>query len=269
MFAITQKYSILDTDISIIAIACIAFFAGFIDSIVGGGGLVQVPAMFIIFPHFAVPQIIGTNRFASFAGTSVAGYQYAKKVAIPWRTVFYAGIGAAVMSFLGATISSLIDAAILKPIMLVLMTLIAIYTYRNKDFGQIEITELATKKIHYYGILIGSLAGFYNGFIGPGTGSLLVFGFVSVVGYNFLMASGVSKIVNVVADVSSLIFFLFKGFVVFKIAIPMMVCNMLGSYLGSKMAISRGNAFVRMVFLVVVFGLILRFGYDIVKVMTF
>ncbi|WP_337043925.1 sulfite exporter TauE/SafE family protein [Emticicia sp. 17c] len=245
-------------------ISCIAaFFAGFIDSIVGGGGLVQVPALFILFPHYSVPQVIGTNRFASFMGTAVAGYQYARKVQIPWRTVIFAGIGAAVLSYLGALISSRMSAQILKPTILVLMTLIALYTYRKKELGQHEKLRFALASVPFYGLLIGMATGFYNGFVGPGTGSLLVFGFVSIIGYSFLSASAIAKVVNVIADVSSLIFFVTKGFVMFQIALPMMLCNMLGSYAGSKIAILRGNSFVRIIFLIVVFGLILRFGYDV------
>ncbi len=252
--------------LDIIFFACLAaFVAGFIDSIVGGGGLVQAPALFILFPSYSVPQIIGTNRFASFMGTAVAGYQYSKKVKIPLKTVLYAGIGAGTMSYLGALMSSLMSDAILKPTILILMTLIAIYTYRKKDLGQVEKHRFELSKIPLYGLLIGITTGFYNGFVGPGTGSLLVFGFVSFIGYNFLTASAISKVVNVIADICSLVFFVSKGFVVFKVALPMMVCNMVGSYVGSRMALLRGNSFVRIVFLVVVFGLILRFGYDILK----
>lgn len=109
--------------------------------------------------------------------------------------------------------------------------------------------------------------GFYNGFVGPGTGSLLVFGFVSIIGYSFLSASAISKVVNVIADIASLFFFISKGFVMFKIAFPMMICNMAGSYVGSKIAILQGNSFVRLIFLIVVFGLIVRFGYDVWQIL--
>ncbi|RYU95204.1 sulfite exporter TauE/SafE family protein [Emticicia agri] len=249
-------------------IACIAaFFAGFIDSIVGGGGLVQVPVLFILFPGYSVPQIIGTNRFSSFMGTAVAGYQYAKKVKIPWKTVIYSGIGAAVMSYTGALLSSMMSARILKPTILILMTVIAIYSYRKKDLGQEEKLRFSLQVIPFCGLLIGMTTGFYNGFVGPGTGSLLVFGFVSIIGYSFLSASAISKVVNVIADIASLIFFISKGFVMFQIAFPMMICNMAGSYVGSKIAILRGNAFVRVIFLIVVFGLIFRFGYDVLQIL--
>lgn len=241
-----------------------ALLAGFIDSIVGGGGLVQAPALFILFPHFSVSQVIGTNRFASFLGTGVAGYQYAQKVKIPWRLVLITALGTATMSYLGATVASYMKAEILKPIILLLMTAIAIYTFFNKSLGQHEKVTLSIVRLQWYALLIGMAIGFYNGFVGPGTGSLLVFAFVSVIGFQFLKASAFAKIINVVADVASLVFFIWKGFVLFEIALPMMACNILGSYLGSRLALLRGNAFVRIVFLVVVFGLILRFGYDVI-----
>jgi uncharacterized protein len=252
-------------DISILYASAAALLAGFIDSIVGGGGLVQVPSLFILYPQFSVPQVVGTNRFASFLGTSMAGYQYAKKVTVPWRVVVIAGICAAVMAYLGATFASLVKAEVLKPIILLLMSAIAIYTFSNKTLGQNEKPALLAKHLTIYAVLIGSLSGFYNGFVGPGTGSLLVFGFVSIIGFGFLKASATSKIVNVISDIASLVFFIWQGYVQFKIAIPMMFCNIVGSFFGSRMAILKGNGFVRTFFLCVISALILRFGYDIFR----
>ncbi len=242
-----------------------AFLAGFIDSIVGGGGLVQVPAFFILFPQLSVPQIIGTNRLASAAGTALAAWTYARTVTIPWKTVLFAGVGAATMSYTGSTVQSLLPSAALKPIILVLIVAIAIFTYRKKNFGQHEDIRPAAEQVPWYALAIGMTLGFYNGFVGPGTGSLLVFAFVSVIGYSFLRASALSKMVNVIGDSSSLVFFLFHGYILFHIALPMMVCNMGGSYAGSRLAILRGNAFIRKVFIVVVAGIVLRFGWDVVK----
>ena len=176
-----------------IIFACLAaLLAGFVDSIVGGGGLVQVPALFILFPHFSVPQVIGTNRFASFVGTSVAGYQYARKVEVPWRVVLVAAVGTAIMSYLGATIARYMKAEVLKPLILVLMTAIAIYTYSNKKLGHHESLPVSLVRLQWYALLVGMATGFYNGFVGPGTGSLLVFGFVSLIGYEFLRASAIA-----------------------------------------------------------------------------
>ncbi len=216
-----------------------AFLAGFIDSIVGGGGLVQIQAFFVLYPNLSVPNIIGTNRLASAVGTSVAAWNYSRTVAIRWRTVLWAGGAAAVTSYLGATVQSLLPSSVLKPLILVLIVAIAVYTYRKKDFGQSDAFQGAEGDIPKWAAGIGVVLGFYNGFIGPGTGSLLVFGFVSVVGYSFLKASAISKVINVVADTSSLIFFFMHKYILFHLALPMMVCNVAGSFLGSQMVVLR------------------------------
>lgn len=251
-------------DYTLILLCFFAFLAGFIDSIVGGGGLVQVPAFFVLYPTLSVPNIIGTNRLASAVGTSVAAWNYWRTVPIPWKTVLYAAVGAAMLSYLGATLQSRLPSQVLKPVILVLIIAIAVYTYLKKEFGQTEHFRVAEARIPWYALGIGMVLGFYNGFIGPGTGSLLVFGFVRIIGYSFLTSSAISKIVNVVADVTSLIFFLAHKYVLFHLALPMMACNVAGSYLGSHMAMLRGNSFIRKVFIVVVIGIVARFAWDIV-----
>jgi uncharacterized protein len=252
-------------DLPLILLCFFAFVAGFVDSIVGGGGLVQVPAFFILYPQLPVPAVIGTNRFASAFGTSVAAGNYLRIIKVPWKTVAIAGGCAAMASYFGATLQSLFPSYVLKPLILALIIAIAAYTYRNKHFGQENAFRVPAAKIPFYAGSIGAALGFYNGFIGPGTGSLLVFGFVSVIGYSFLNASAISKVVNVIADVSSLIFFILNKYVLFHLAVPMLVCNVAGSYLGSRMAVLRGNVFIRKVFLVVVAGIIVRFAWDVLK----
>ncbi|MGI9160008.1 MAG: sulfite exporter TauE/SafE family protein [Saprospiraceae bacterium] len=239
-----------------------AFIAGFIDSIVGGGGLVQVPAFFVLYPQLPVPNVIGTNRLASAVGTSVAAWNYSRTAPIPWRTVWWAAGAASICSYTGATVQGLLPASLLKPLILLLIIAIAVYTYLKKDFGHRESLR-APAQIGWYAAAVGGVLGFYNGLVGPGTGTLLVFGFVSVVGYSFLRASAIAKVTNVAADVSSLVYFFMNKYVLLHIALPMMVCNVAGSYLGSRMAVLRGNAFVRKVFLVVVAGIIARFAYDV------
>lgn len=249
-----------------LALLCaFGFLAGLVDSIVGGGGLVQMPAFFILYPQLSVSHIVATNRLASAVGTAVAAWNYSRKVAIPWRTVLFAGAGAALCSYLGATLQSRMPSAVLKPIILVLIILIAFYTFRKKDLGHTEHFKVPVEKIPLWAIGIGAALGFYNGFVGPGTGSLLVFGFVSIIGYSFLSASALSKVVNVIADVASLVFFIAHKYVLFHITLPLMVCNVAGSYLGSHLAMLRGNAFIRQIFLVVVGGIVLRFAWDVVK----
>ena len=250
-------------DLPLTFLCLAAFVAGFIDSIVGGGGFVQVPAFFILYPQLGVPYVIGTNRVASAVGTSVAAWNYLRQVKVPWKTVLFAGAGASVASYLGATVQSMIPNTVLKPLILFIIVVIAIYTYRNKTLGQEAVFKVPPEKVPLYALGIGVTLGFYNGFIGPGTGSLLVFAFVGVMGYNFLGASAISKIVNVVADVSSLTFFFANKYILFHLALPMMLCNMSGAYLGSQMAMLRGNRFIREVFLVGIAAKIARFAWDV------
>lgn len=255
-------------DWPLIALSGFAFLAGFIDSIVGGGGLVQVPAFFVLYPQLSVPNIIGTNRVASAFGTSVAAINYIRSIKIPWKVVGVAALGSMSCSYLGAYLQSMLSAEVLKPIILVLIIAIAIYTFKKKDFGQ-EENPPAPRRLLLFAFLVGMVMGFYNGLIGPGTGSLLVFGFVRVTGYNLLRASGMAKIINVVTDVSSLTYFFIHKYILFHIALPMLVCNMAGAFLGSRLAILKGNQFVRIFFLVVIVLVILRFGWDVWKIFDF
>ena len=241
-----------------------ALFAGFIDAVVGGGGLVQVPLLLILFPELSHVQVIASNRFASLAGTSVAAYQYIKMIGVDSSVVLATGITAAIASFSGTFVMELIKPEVFKPLLLVIIIVLAVYTFLKKDFGHVHAVKYSGNQFLVVCALIGAVIGFYNGFIGPGTGSLFVFAFVSVAGLNFLHASASSKIVNAIADVASLVGFLLNGAVVFKIALPMMVFNMLGGYIGSKAAILKGNVFIRYVFLLVISILIIRLGRDVI-----
>jgi uncharacterized protein len=251
-------------DYWLLLFACMgAVFAGFIDAVVGGGGLVQVPLLLLLFPELSHVQVIATNRFASLAGTLVAAVQYSRSIAVDTSAILITGIASALSSFGGTFVMSLIKPSIFKPALLVIITILAVFTFIKKDIG-VKDEQVRKKKTPVLILmLIGLLIGFYNGFIGPGTGVLLVFSFVSLIGMNFLKASAVSKIINAIADAASLVGFLISKSVVFKIAIPMMLSNMLGSYIGSKMAILKGSQFVRFIFLLVIFILMIRLGWDI------
>ena len=240
-----------------------ALFSGFIDAVVGGGGLVQVPLLLILFPELSHVQIIATNRFASVAGTCVAAFHYVRSVGIDVAVVVVAGITSALSAFGGTFVMKLIPPDVFKPILLCIIILLAVYTFLKKDLGAEHLPKYEGKKLLFVSALIGLVLGFYNGFIGPGTGTLLVFSFVSIAGMSFIKASSSSKVINAIADGASLIGFFLSKSVVFKIAIPMMVCNMLGGYIGSKAAILKGNSFIRTVFLIVIVLLILRLAKDI------
>ena len=240
-----------------------ALFAGFIDAVVGGGGLIQVPLLLILFPQYTHVQVIATNRFASLAGTSVAAFHYIRSVGVDTAVVVTAGITSAITAFAGTFVMKLIAPEVFKPVLLIVIVLLAVYTFIKKDFGIDHLPKYKVVKLLIVCGLIGTALGFYNGFIGPGTGSLLVFSLVSIAGMSFLHASSSAKIINAIADAASLVGFFMSKAVVFKIAIPMMVCNMLGSYIGSKAAILKGSAFIRYIFILVMVILIARLGWDV------
>lgn len=240
-----------------------ALLAGFIDAVVGGGGLIQVPLLFVLFPQFSPVQAIATNRFASVAGTSVAAFHYIRSVGVDASVVMAAGIASSITAFSGTFVMRLIAPDVFKPILLMVIVLLAIYTFIKKDFGIDHAPKYSGKKLWFVAAAIGAVIGFYNGFIGPGTGSLLMFAMVSVAGMSFLHASSYSKIINAISDTASLIGFILAKAIVYKVALPMMACNILGGYIGSKTAIKKGNNFIRYIFLLVIGILIIRLSKDI------
>jgi uncharacterized membrane protein YfcA len=242
-----------------------SFIAGFVDAVVGGGGLLQVPLLFILFPNTIHTSIIATNRFASFAGTVVAVFGYLKKIRINKKAIFFACAFATVASFGGVFIMQQLSTAVFKPMLLLILVGLLLYTIFFGQMGIVGKEKFKGKSLWLAFSLIGLILGLYNGVIGPGTGTLLVFALVQFVGLNFLQASANAKIINAVADGASLIAFLFQKVIMFQVAIPMMLTNMLGAYIGSKLALKKGNHFIRIFFILMLMLLIGRFAWDIFK----
>ncbi|KAA9327564.1 TSUP family transporter [Hymenobacter busanensis] len=252
--------SILDTTLLLLCAA--AFLAGFIDSIVGGGGLIQLPAMLLLLKGVPVPTVLGTGKISSLAGTTAAFRRYAGHVPIRWPAVGSAAVAAGIFSFLGARVVSLLPSELLRPLVLGLLVVIAVYTFWRKDFGSIHAPRLSAQREPLYGVLVGVGLGFYDGFFGPGTGSFLLFAFVGLFGYDFLSASASAKLVNMATNFASVLFFAYTGQIIWHIAVPMAVCNMLGSTLGARLAVRSGVGFVRVLFLVVVCAIIAKLAFD-------
>lgn len=247
--------------VQLITLCLFSFLAGFIDSIVGGGGLIQLPALLAVLPNTPIPLLMGTNKLSSIAGTSVAAISFARIVRVNLFTIT-AAIAAFIFSFIGARTVSIIRPDILRPTILLLLTVVAIYTFLKKDFGRQHVFKHGKKQI-VLAAIIGMCLGFYDGFLGPGTGSFLIFAFVGVLGFDFLRASAAAKIVNFSTNLSALIYFSSTNNVIYHIALPMALCNIFGAIIGTKLAIVKGNAFIRTVFLVVVSVLMIKLAYDI------
>lgn len=243
----------------------LAFLAGFIDSVVGGGGLVQLPALFILFPGIPMPTLMGTNKFAGFSGTALATTRYLKQTNVPWKSLWPAIITALIFSFLGARVISHIHKDDIKILVIILLVIVAVYTFFKKEFGLHHAPKLNALKTAVYSALTGAVLGFYDGFFGPGTGSFLIVVFISLFGFNFLIASASAKLVNCATNISALSYFIITGQINYPLAISVAVFNMGGSFIGSKMAIKRGSAFVRTFFLIIVTLMIVKMGYDYVQ----
>ncbi len=175
-----------------------------------------------------------------------------------------AAVVALVLSFAGARTVSFLSAAVLKPLVLVLLIVVAICTFARKDLGRLHAPRFAARHEVWIGLLIGAVIGFYDGFFGPGTGSFLIFLFVGLLGFDFLTASASAKVINLATNLSAVVYFAATDRILYGYAVPMGVCNLLGSILGARMAMWRGNRFVRWFFLVVVGALILRYGWEVV-----
>lgn len=251
-------------DITTLILLCIAAFAaGFVDAIVGGGGLIQLPIALILLPTYPVAAVIGSLKIPSFSGTSFAVYHYLKKVQMNWKLLSMMMLIAFCSAFAGSQLLTMVHNDFMKPILLIVLSGVAVYTYSKKNFGLHIVKDHSIKKQFLYAAVISVVLGFYDGFIGPGAGSFLILAFITLLGFDFLHASANAKMVNLATNTGSIILFMLKGSIIWSIAIPMAISNAIGGIIGAKLAINKGNQFIRIFFLIVIIGTLIRFAYDV------
>ena len=252
----------MDT-VTLILLCLFAFSAGFVDAIVGGGGLIQTPAAMILLPQFPVATVIGSLKIPSFTGTAFATVQYLRKVSINWSMAAAMCVIAFISAFAGSEVLTMVSNRYMKPVIFVVLIGVAIYTYTKKNFGQHTQKDHSSRREWLYAVLISLCIGFYDGFIGPGAGSFLVLAFITLLGFDFLHASANAKLINLATNLGSISLFLLKGIILWQIAIPMAICNGIGGIVGARLAIAKGNRFIRIFFLLIITATLLRFGYDV------
>jgi uncharacterized membrane protein YfcA len=255
-----------DLTLQLMLLCTAAFAAGFIDAIVGGGGLIQTPvSMLVLQSTNPVASILATVKIPSFSGTALAARQYVRQVRIRWKLAVLSCTTAFFAAFGGSLLLTRVSNAHFKVIMVVVLCAVAIYTFWKKDFGQRPARDVPFP-VQVRAVIISSLLlGFYDGFIGPGTGSFLIMAFILFIGFDFLQASAHAKLTNLATNLGSITLFLIKGKILWLFALPMAAANALGGYLGARLAIAKGNRFIRVIFLVVVLGTLLRLAYDVFK----
>ena len=251
-------------DGSAVALLCLAALAaGALDAVVGGGGLIQLPALLLVLPTYPVVSLLGTNKLSSVFGTGSAAVTYSRRIDMHRRTAVEMCLAAFVGAGLGAWLATVVGSAVLRPVVLVALAGVWVYTLRRPDLGEVERLRLTPRQQTALALVGGAAIGMYDGFVGPGTGSFLVFLLVGAVGLSFLHASATAKAVNTMTNVAALLLFGLAGHVLWGLGAAMAACNLLGSQVGTRLALRRGSRWVRQVFLVVVAALIVRLGYDV------
>lgn len=240
--------------------------AGWVDAVVGGGGLIQLPAMLLV-PGMTPVQAVATNKVGSIAGTTASAVTYLRKIT-PDRS---ATIPAAATAFLGAVIgaklATLVPSGLFTPIILAALIGVGLFTVLNPSLGADATLRFgeSSKRHHALSWLIGFAIGVYDGILGPGTGSFLVIAFVSIIGFSFLQASATAKVINWATNLGALVYFVPDGQVVWALGLIVAVGNVAGGIVGARTALKKGSGFVRVVFVIVVSAMIIKLGYDVIS----
>jgi uncharacterized membrane protein YfcA len=238
-----------------------AFGAGLIDAIAGGGGLIQLPALLIGLSDFKTVEVLGTNKSISIFGTAASARLYRKSVKTESKFLFSLIIPALIGSIGGALLAARLPTQYFRLVVLLLLIAVAIYTFKKPTLGQVEVMKYSDKNRNLIGIGIAAVIGFYDGIFGPGTGSFLVLAMVYL-GFAFLSASAIAKVVNVSTNLGAIIVFGFKGVILWQIGLFLAVANIAGAILGAKLAIRGGSSLVRKVFLIITMALIFKVAVD-------
>jgi uncharacterized membrane protein YfcA len=249
------------TQVTIFFLILAAFSAGLVDAIAGGGGLIQLPALLIGLPQASTVEVLGTNKVASIFGTSASALTYRRSVKTDAIFLATMALPAFFGSVLGALSASLIPTQSMRPIVFSLLVAVAIYTWRKPDLGSIEILRHQKNKRFLISAVAGLVIGFYDGIFGPGTGSFLMLTLIYL-GFAFLSASAIAKVVNVSTNLGAITVFGINGAILWQVALVLAMANIVGGLLGVRLAIRGGSTLIRKVFLFVTIALIIRVGID-------
>jgi len=243
-------------------VLCAAFSAGFVDAIVGGGGLIQLPALFAGYPGTAPPVLLGTGKVGSICGTTSAVMRYMRVVRIPWRVLLPGAAVAFLAALAGASMVSAVSPALYRPLVPVMLTVVLAYVLWHKDLGARHSPIAFSPRRSYVALAAITGIGFYDGFFGPGTGSFLMLLVIRLYGFDFLHASAGARTINVATNAGALLFFGIHGEVQWGLGVALGACNATGSVLGAHTAVKHGSKFVRVVFIAIVTTLIAKTGAD-------
>ena len=251
------------TALNLILLGVAMFASGFIDAIAGGGGLLQTPAMLLSFPDRNPVEVVATSKTAAFFGTTTAAIQYRKFIKTDPKLLIAMVIPAFIGSGIGAHLASRISAGSYKSSIFFVMIAIFFYTLVKPELGKEHVEKHSPQKLMVIGSVAAFIIGFYDGLIGPGTGTILMIALVALMGFAFVGASAIAKVVNATTNLASIIVVGLTIGVMWKLGLVLAVANLAGGYMGSHMAIKKGSSFIRIFYLIVTGLLILRLGYSL------
>jgi uncharacterized membrane protein YfcA len=249
-------------DFDLVAVTLASLAAGFVNSIAGGGGLVSLPILFSVFPSAAPAELFGTNKASMVCGTAWAAADYARHVRLPWRTLVPAIAAALVGGLIGAWLVTQVSSDWLRRLLPVMLAIVLVLTVLGRDLGADHAPAHTGAAEAALASAIAFTLGLYDGFFGPGTGTFLIFLFVRALGFDFLHAVASAKVINMTTNIAALAWFGWTGNVWWRFFVPMAVANVVGSFLGTRLALRHGSWLIRVVFLAVVAALILKTGFD-------
>ncbi len=243
------------TALTVFICVVVAFTAGFVDAVAGGGGLIQLPVMLMVFPGSSIATVSGTNKSISIVGTSGAAATYAKRLPLDRRVITSMAVCAFVGSAVGASLITHVSRADFEPILLVVLLCVSVFTIMRPEFGAIA---KHTQRGPFTAGLLGIGIGFYDGILGPGTGMFLVLGLIAVIGHDFLASSAIAKFVNVATNLAALCVFIPSHNVMWSVTLLMAPANLVGGLIGARTALNRGSVFVRAIFIAVQIAMVVR-----------
>ncbi|MCP3765553.1 MULTISPECIES: sulfite exporter TauE/SafE family protein [unclassified Streptomyces] len=254
-----------DISLTTVVLLCLAALAaGWIDAVVGGGGLLLLPALLLGLPAGTpAAHALGTNKAVAIVGTTGAAITYARKAPVDVRTAVRIGLAALAGSSGGAFLAAGMSTEVLKPVIMVVLLAVAAFVILRPGFGTVPKPGPVSRRRVLAAIGFGGLGiGFYDGLIGPGTGTFLVLALTAMLHLDLVTASATAKIVNCCTNAGALAMFAWQGAVLWQLAGLMAVFNLAGGTLGAHTALKKGSGFVRIVLLVVVFALVASMAYE-------
>lgn len=238
--------------------------AGFIDAVVGGGGLIMIPLLLILAPGLPDATALGTNKLTSIAGTGSAAVRMLRRVTVDRNLLTIAAPVAGLCSAGGALLATMVSNDVLRPIVIVLLVTVGIYVTLRPGFGQ-EAARVSTVTKAKWLLALAAIAviGAYDGFFGPGTGTFLIITLTALLSRSFIESSAMTKVINTSTNLGGLVVFAALGHVWWALGFALAISNIIGAQIGARMVLNKGTGFVRIMLLIVVIAMSARLGYDL------